>query len=281
MRNIFRSTSFKVLIAVAVMLLAALTAGAVLKDGSSPVTSVVSTVFSPLSKACSSIADKFENFKGGFVSSKRYMEKQAELEQEIADYQSKLVDYERLKKQVAAYEKFLGVKEQHPDFSFAAGTVIGRDSADMFGSFQLSCGEKDGVSVGDPVISGEYLLGQVKEVGPTSCVVISVCDPKLSAAAYEIRTGEDGYTKSTAKLGTQGFLKLSGLSKDTAVAEGGAVCTSGVGGVFPRDLIIGKVVSLEKEAEDISYYAKVQPEIEISDVQEAFVIIAFEGKGHA
>ena len=167
MRNIFRSTSFKVLIAVAVMLLAALTAGAVLKDGSSPVTSVVSTVFSPLSKACSSIADKFENFKGGFVSSKRYMEKQAELEQEIADYQSKLVDYERLKKQVAAYEKFLGVKEQHPDFSFAAGTVIGRDSADMFGSFQLSCGEKDGVSVGDPVISGEYLLGQVTEVGPS------------------------------------------------------------------------------------------------------------------
>ena len=281
MRQIFRSTSFKVLVAVAVMLLASLIAGAVLKDDTSPITSAVSTVFSPLSKVCSTMADKLENVKGSFVSSKRYMEKQAELEKEIAEYQSKLVEYEKLKKQVEAYEKFLGVKEEHPDFTFASGTVIGRDSADMFDSFQLNCGSAHGVSVGDPVISGEYLIGLVREVSPISCVVISVTDPKLSAAAFEIRTGEDGYTKSTAKLGTEGLLKLSGLSRDTKVAQGGIVCTSGVGGVFPRGLIIGKVQSIEKEAEDVSYYALIKPEIEISEVQEAFVIIDFEGKGDA
>ncbi len=281
MRNIFRSTSFKVLLAVLVMLFAGIIAGAVLKDSASPMTSVVSTVFSPLSKACSYVADKFQNVKGGFISSRTYMEREEELEKELAEYQSKLVDYEKLKKQVEAYEKFLGVKEQHPDFKFASGTVIGRDSADMFGSFQLNCGKADGVEVGDPVISGEYLIGLVQEVNPTSCVVISVTDPKLSAAAYEIRTGETGYTKTTAKLGTKGLLKLSGLSRETAVAEGGIVCTSGVGGIFPRGLIIGKVTSLQKEEGDISYYAEVKPEIEIAQVQEAFVIIDFEGKGNA
>ena len=79
----------------------------------------------------------------------------------------------------------------------------------------------------------------------------------------------------------QGILKLSGLERDTAVAEGGIVCTSGVGGVFPRGLIIGTVTTVQKEEGDISYYAEVKPEIEISEVQDAFVITDFEGKGDA
>ena len=281
MRNFLRSTSFKILLTVAVVLLAGAIAAAALASGTSPLTSAVGTVFSPLSDAAAYISEKFDNFKGGFISSRSYMDRVEELEEQVADYQSKLVDYEKLQKQVEAYEKFLGVKEKNPDFQFVAGTVIGRDAADVFGSFVLNCGSADGVAVGDPVISGEYLIGIVNETSPTSCTVLSVCDPKFSAAAYEIRTGEAGYTQTTTKLGVQGALKLSGLERDTAVAEGGIVCTSGVGGVFPRGLIIGTVTTVQKEEGDISYYAEVKPEIEISEVQDAFVITDFEGKGDA
>lgn len=281
MRNFLRSTSFKILLTVAVVLLAGVIAAAALASGTSPLTSAVGTVFSPLSDAAAYISEKFDNFKGGFISSRSYMDRVEELEEQVADYQSKLVDYEKLQKQVEAYEKFLGVKEKNPDFQFVAGTVIGRDAADVFGSFVLNCGSADGVAVGDPVISGEYLIGIVNETSPTSCTVLSVCDPKFSAAAYEIRTGEAGYTQTTTKLGVQGILKLSGLERDTAVAEGGIVCTSGVGGVFPRGLIIGTVTTVQKEEGDISYYAEVKPEIEISEVQDAFVITDFEGKGDA
>ncbi len=281
MRNFLRSTSFKILLTVAVVLLAGAIAAAALASGTSPLTSAVGTVFSPLSDAAAYISEKFDNFKGGFISSRSYMDRVEELEEQVADYQSKLVDYEKLQKQVEAYEKFLGVKEKNPDFQFVAGTVIGRDAADVFGSFVLNCGSADGVAVGDPVISGEYLIGIVNETSPTSCTVLSVCDPKFSAAAYEIRTGEAGYTQTTTKFGVQGVLKLSGLERDTAVAEGGIVCTSGVGGVFPRGLIIGTVTTVQKEEGDISYYAEVKPEIEISEVQDAFVITDFEGKGDA
>ena len=156
-------------------------------------------LFSPLQKASSYLVDKLDGFKGSFVSSSTYRDRISELESEVADYQSKLVDYEKLKKQVEAYEKFLEVKEKNPDFKFVAGTVIGRDSADTFGSFVLNCGSNDGVKVNDPVISGEYLIGIVNEVTPTSCVVLSVTDPKVNAAAYEIRTGEMGYTETNVK----------------------------------------------------------------------------------
>ncbi len=281
MKTFLKSTSFRILLAVAVVLLACVIAAATLADGTSPLTSALSTVFSPLQSACSYISNQFDDFKGGFISADAYKDRVEELEQQVAEYQSKLVDYEKLQKQVESYEKFLGVKEKNPDFRFVAGTVIGRDSADVFGSFVLNCGASDGVSVGDPVISGEYLIGLVSEVSPTSCVVLSVCDPKVSAASYEIRSGETGYTQTTTKLGVAGLVKLSGLTRGTAVAPGGIVCTSGVGGVFPRGLIIGTVTAVEKEEGDISYYAEVKPEIEISEVQDAFVITDFEGKGDA
>lgn len=271
MRNFLKSTSFKILLAAAVLLLACIIAGATLAGGTSPLTSVIGTVFSPLQKGCAYIAEKFDDFSGGFISADSYKDRVAELEQQVAEYQSKLVDYEKLQKQVESYEKFLGVKEKNPDFQFAVGTVIGRDAADVFDSFVLNCGTNDGVSVGDPVISGEYLIGYVSETTLTTCTVLSVCDPKVNAAAYEIRTGETGYTETTAKLGVEGKLKLTGLSRSTAVAPGGIVCTSGVGGVYPRGLIIGTVTAVEKEEGDISYYAEIQPEIDLSEVQDGLV----------
>ena len=213
MKKFFKSTAFKILLAIALVLLAAIAAAASAADGTTPVSKVTSFVFSPLQKASSYLVDKLDGFKGSFVSSSTYRDRISELESEVADYQSKLVDYEKLKKQVEAYEKFLEVKEKNPDFKFVAGTVIGRDSADTFGSFVLNCGSNDGVKVNDPVISGEYLIGIVNEVTPTSCVVLSVTDPKVNAAAYEIRTGEMGYTETTSKLALN--LSLIHISEPT------------------------------------------------------------------
>ncbi len=279
LKHFFKSKAFRLLLAVAVVLLAAIAAAAASGSKSSPITKAVGTVFSPLSRASTYIATKFDNLRGGFVSASSYRKRVEELESQVADYQSKLVEYEKLKKQNESYEKFLEIKEKNPDYRFTAGSVIGRDSADAFGSFVLNCGSTDGVAVNDPVISGNYLVGVVNEVSPTTCVVLTVCDPRVNAAAYEIRTSELGYTGTTVDLSLKQIIKFTGLTKDTAVAEGGIVCTSGVGGVFPRGLIIGTVVSVKEEEGSISYYAEVRPEINLNEVQDAFVITDFEGKG--
>lgn len=281
MKAFVKSKAFRVLLAMVIILLAGIAVSASGKNNSSPLTSAVSTVFSPLSRFSSFVSSKLDSLTGGFVSASSYRQRVAELEDQVADYQSKLVDYEKYKKQVEAYEKFLEIKEKNPDFQFSAGTVIGRDSADTFGSFRLNCGTLDGVSVNDPVISGEYLIGIVAEVTPTTCIVLSVFDPKVNASAYEIRTGEMGYINTDVKTALKSHIKFAGLTKETAIAEGGIVCTSGVGGIFPRGLIIGTVSEVREDEGDISYYAVVEPEIDIDKIQDAFVITDFEGKGDA
>ena len=278
MNNFFKSTTFKVLISVAIILLSATVLATVVSNSTSPLTNVISIITTPLQDAASSLSDKFDDATGGFISSKVYKERVAELEQQVADYQSQLVDYEDTKKKLETYEEFLQVREKHPDYKWSYATVIGRDASDVFGSFTLDRGTADDVKINDAVISGEYLIGVVTEVSATSCVVRSVFDPSVNIAAYEIRTGELGYVSATYDLSADEKCKLTGLNTKTAISEGGIVCTSGTGGIFPKDLIIGTVSSVEQSETDLSSFAIVEPVVSSKEIHDCFIITSYEEK---
>ncbi|MGN0538399.1 MAG: rod shape-determining protein MreC [Candidatus Fimenecus sp.] len=276
MNRFFKSTTFRVLLAVAVLLLCATVLATVTNKATSPLTNALSFLTSPLQEATSFIASKFDGVTGGFISSKSYQERISELEQQVADYQKQLVDYEKTKKQLSSYKEFLDVREKNPDFTWVYSTVIGRDSADMFGSFTINKGSLDGIKVNDAVIYSEYLVGVVTEVNPTSSVVRSISDPSVNVAAYEIRTGELGYVSSSYDTAVNGGCRLSGLDKATGVSKGGIVCTSGTGGIFPKDLIIGTVSAVEQSSTDLTSYATLNLAVDSKDIHDCFVITAFE-----
>lgn len=276
MNNFFKSTTFKVLLAVAIVLVCATVLATVVSNSTSPLTNAVSVITSPLQNAASYLSDKLDGFSGAFVSSKSYQDKIAELEQQVADYQAQLVDYEKTKKQLQSYEEFLDVREKNPDYTWVYSTVVGRDSADMFGSFTINKGSNDGIKVNDAVIYSEYLIGVVTEVNPTTAVVRSIFDPSVNIAAYEIRTGELGYVSSSFEMSVDGICQLSGLDTKTAVSKGGIVCTSGTGGIFPKDLIIGTITEVKQSETDLSAYAVLETEINPKDISDCFVITAFK-----
>lgn len=278
MSKFFKGTTFKVLTVAALILVAAAVFAAVSDSASSPVTRAVSVITAPLQRAASYFSSKADSFTGGFVSSDTYRKRVEELESQVAQYRAELVDYENAKKQLESYEKFLDVREQNPDYQWVYCTVIGRDSADIFGSFTLNKGSSDGIKVNDAVIYSTYLIGVVTEVNPTSCVVRTVTDPSVNIAAYEIRTGEVGYVSANAVQSVKGGCALLGLSQDTAVSKGGIVCTSGTGGIFPKDLIIGTVETVEQSKTDISANALLEPAVDSKDISTCFVITSFGAK---
>lgn len=278
MNNFFKGTTFKVLLT-AVLLLAALTVFATVSNSSSsPITRAVSVITSPLEKVASYFSSRVNSFSGGFVSSDSYRARIDELEAEVADYRAQLVDYENAKKQLQSYEEFLDVREENPDYEWVYCSVVGRDSADIFSSFTLNKGSNSGIKVNDAVIYRNYLIGVVTEVSPTSCVVRTITDPSVNVAAYEIRTGEIGYVSSTTDQSLAGICSLSGLDKNTAVSKGGIVCTSGTGGIFPKDLIIGTVSEVSQSTTDLSAYAVLEPAVDSKDISGCFVITSFGAK---
>ena len=259
---------FKILAVILGILIIFLILAAVLGSKSSPLTATAGTVTQPLSRVTSVLGNGFSNIGHFFTRSSTY-------ERRIDDLEGKVISAQK-------HEDFLGIKEQHPDYQVISATVIGKDSANNFTTFVFNKGAASGVKVNDPVIYGDgQLVGVVTKVAPTYCVVSTILDPKISISAYEIRTRESGYITNDADIVKKGFCRLSGLDRKTKLTKGGVIATAGVGGIYPRDLIIGTVREVRNDDKDISAYAVVEPNIDVTQLTEALIMTSFEGQGVA
>jgi rod shape-determining protein MreC len=278
MRRFLRSTGFKIFLAVIATLLAGTIAAAVSHNNSTPATSVTSAVFGPLQRLSSFVSNGISNFSVNFKSSASLSGDNKKLENEIASLREQLVGFEQAKQKIKLYEEFLGVKEANPKDKFVSAAVIGRDAADLFHSFTLGKGSLNGVSVNDPVMYGKYLVGVVTKVMPGQCLVSTLLNPAVNVSAYEVRTREAGFVTTTVALSKKGLCTLPGLVSTTAISPGGIVCTSGIGGIYPRDLIIGTVTEVLNDSSNISSYAVIKPGVKIENLEDVFILVDFEGK---
>ncbi len=279
MKRFFHSQGFKNLVVIGVVVVLGVLFAAFTHNAASPVTSAISVVFSPLQKLSAAITDSFKDLDASFESASVYKEENEALRKELEAYRKKLADYNEMKKKVASYEEFYGIKQQNPDFEFSYASVVSQDASDAYGSFVLNVGSRDGVSVDDPVIYGEYVVGIVRKVNFSTCVVYTLLDPKVNIGAIESATREYGYVSGDGALYDKGLCKLSGLDSSTSVVGGGIVCTSGAGGIFPEGLIIGEVTAVCDDDVSSGYYAQVKPYADLSRISDVFVITSFEGQG--
>lgn len=279
MKRFFKSDSFKVLVIIAAVAFSGVLCAAFSHNASTPATSVMSFIFTPLQKLSSAVSSGLGDLSASFESASVYKEENDRLKEELSEYREKLADYDELKSRVDAYEKFYDIKKANPDYKFSYGTVISRDSFDAYGSFVINTGSKDGVKVNDPVIYGSYVVGVVSKVNASTAVVRTVLDPRVNLGAFESGTREYGYVSGNEALFGEGLCRLSGLSSSTSVVSGGTVCTSGSGGVFPNGLLIGEIVSVEADDVSAAYFATVKPFAEFDEISDVFVITSFEGQG--
>ena len=247
--------------------------------GSTPLSSALAAITHPLQKISASLGNYIDDYCDNFRSSATLQKENEALKQKLADFQYELADYENTKRTLKIYEEFLGVKEEHPDYVFSNASVLSRDSVDIYGSFILDKGSAKGIEVNDPVIFGKNLVGIVTEVTPTNCTVKTLANPDVSVAVYEARSNEMGYvTGFESGIDTTVFM-LPGLSKDSNIASGGVAYTTGIGGIYPKDLIVGTVEEIRKSQSDISYYGVIKSEVDFSQLTEVFVITDFDGQG--
>lgn len=274
----FTSKNFKILMIAVVVLLGVLVYG--LNAGTSVFSNVFGTVSAPLLTAGTNTtegAKEFLNLDG--MSKEELKALYNDLSEENRKLREQLVDYYTLKDENASYENILSVKKAMPDLQLAAGSVVGRDPNDVFGDFTINCGSLAGVSVGDAVITETGVVGVVEEVYAASSRVRSILSEKTQIGATDKSCKESGVVTSDIQFANSGKVKMLYLTRDTEVQPGPIITTSGAGGVFPGDLLIGRVDSVERSNADSSYYAILTPYVDVTEVTDVFVVTDFDGKG--
>ena len=270
----FTSKNFKILMIAVVVLLGVLVYG--LNAGTSVFSNVFGTVSAPLLTAGTNTtegAKEFLNLDG--MSKEELKALYNDLSEENQKLREQLVDYYTLKDENASYENILSVKKAMPDLQLAAGSVVGRDPNDVFGDFTINCGSLAGVSV----ITETGVVGVVEEVYAASSRVRSILSEKTQIGATDKSCKESGVVTSDIQFANSGKVKMLYLTRDTEVQPGSIITTSGAGGVFPGDLLIGRVDSVERSNADSSYYAILTPYVDVTEVTDVFVVTDFDGKG--
>ena len=279
MLEFFKSTKFKIFtVVLCAVMLGSLIAVATV-NSSSPVTNVVGVAFRPLQKLSGFVSEKLDWFTASFESAGTYREEIERLNQKIAEYENRIAENGELEHKVKTYEAMLGVKELNKDFVLESCNIIGSDSMDLFSSIILDKGSDSDISLNDPVISGNYVVGIVKKVHPTFCVVETLLNPDTKISALESKSREIAYVTTTLEFSQKGSCILSGLSRTSSITPGGIIVTSGIGATYPKGLIIGTVSEVNESPYDLSSYAVIEPGIDFSQLEDVFVITSFAGQG--
>jgi rod shape-determining protein MreC len=161
---------------------------------------------------------------------------------------------------------------ESPEFRRLTASVIGYDTSPLFRSIIIDKGSEDGVFVGMPVESARGLVGQVFRTTGHSAMVILVTDNISSIPA---RLGDTRATGIVRGGGLGGATTMDWVDLEAQVDVGEVVYTSGLGGRFPQDMVIGRITDVERREADLFQRAVVQPAVDFDSLEMVFVITDF------
>ena len=276
MKDFVDTWKFKILVIVAVFLVGIMAyAGANGRLTAAP-QELLSVVLTPLQKVTSALSGGAASVWEKYTSIDDVMDRNEQLEAENAELRQQMVDYDRIKAENDAYKALARIQDTNSEASYVSAFVIGRDPLDEFGGFTLDQGSTDGVAVNDAIISDRgYLLGVVVEVDATSCKVMTILHPSFNAAGVISRTRENGIITGSADYAADGQCVLTNLDRATEARKGDQVITTGLGGVFPANLLVGTVQEVVPEQSGKSSSAVILPGADPRTVKHVFIVTEY------
>ena len=201
------------------------------------------------------------------------------LKKENAELRQSLVDYLELKEENDKLREYFKISRKNRDYKLLPAEVITRDPDDDFGAFAIGAGTSAGVKEGDAVITENGLIGQVARAEFATAYVTTILSPSLSVGAVDKRSGDSGVVCGSAELCGKNQAALKLIDENNTIKKNDLITTLGTGGVYPENLIIGKVASIERDPFDSSPYAVIELYDDIKSVENVAVITEFSGKG--
>ena len=199
-------------------------------------------------------------------------QRNAELEAEVAELQSQVIQLQQevgVTQTLAALVDFMRAR---PENVYRAAAVIGKDPSPFMHYVIINRGSNDGILRGMPVVTDQGLAGRVDAVIADAARVQLITDP---ASEVNVRL-ENAKVEASLSGSVTGDISLDLIPQDTKLENGDLVLTSGLGGSYPADLIIGQIINSRRREFDLFQQATVQPVVDFNDLQIVLIIVNFK-----
>ncbi len=237
---------------------------------------IVGTVTMPVRWVATTIGNAFQGWGKYFASMKALDEKNKALIDENAALREQLQNAELLEKENERLRDYLDMKNKYPSFKMEEGMVISHSSGNYITNFTLNRGTLHGIEPNMPVVTKDGIVGYVVEVGLNWCMVSTLIETATSVGAYIPRSEVVGIVSGDYSMRQEGTCKIGYIDAAADVQVGDTVYSSGTGSVYPADLKIGTVTSIEVDEYNRTLVATVTPAVDFSSLKWVMVITGYE-----
>jgi rod shape-determining protein MreC len=196
----------------------------------------------------------------------------SQLEQRVAQLEAEVVSLREQAAEVDQLKALLGAARSAPENRYLAAQVIGRDTSPFLHYLILDQGSDAGVRRGMPVVNEKGLVGKITEVSASASKLQLITDPDsvINARIQESRAEGILVGRPT------GELEMIYISQDILITVGETVVTSGLGGGFPPEILIGRVVSVHRRDYELYQTAIIEPRSDFTRLEVVLIITNFE-----
>lgn len=264
----------KVFIALASVLAATIVFGIILNTvpNSNPAATVVRTVFMPFQKAVSFVGSSVNSFTAFIFEMKGYKAENERLVNEINALKKENRTIEEYKAENDRLNELLALKEQYSASDTVAARVIAKNTSGWCDTLEINKGKKDGLMPRDIVITTDGVVGQITQVGSGWSAVDTIINTGHALGVRVVRTSDIAIVEGDIATAREGFCKMNFISRDSSMVVGDILETSGLGGIYPSGLSVGKVREIKSDSTGPLQYAVVEPFVDFDNIHEVLVI---------
>ena len=156
--------------------------------------------------------------------------------------------------------------------------IIARDPANWWRNVQIDLGRRDGLVVDSPVLTAEGLVGRVSEVSETRSRVVLIGDAncRVSSIVYDPltrQTVDNGVVTAASGVLDESMVELGFLSRAGQIKPGQLVVTSGLGGIFPKGIMVGQIIDTRPVEFGLYTVARVKLAVKMNQLEEVWVLM--------
>ncbi len=233
-----------------------------------PLGSLFLEVMAPFQRATSVVSAGARDLWAGYVSLIGVERENRSLRARLRELERGAGRQRELEMMNRRLKRLLALERMLPTAA-VAGEVTARDASVWFQSLTLNKGDRDGIRPGMPVLAAEGVVGVIASTSPHASRVLLLTDPNSGIDVLVERTRVRGIVSGLLEQGT--VLKYVKRTED--VRAGDRIVASGLDGVFPKGLPVGRVTRVSRKDRGLFLYAEVAPAADADRLEEVLVAL--------
>ena len=244
---------------------------------SAPLPNLAGVIAAPFRSLSMSFSETVAGWKDYFTEFDELKEENRQLKLEIAKMEETVREAQADRDENVRLREVAGLREQRRDLHMESARVLAQNTSNWDSFLTVDKGTVHDVEIGDCVLTetGD-LVGVVTEVGLNWSTIRTILDSESSIGALVFRSKSSALAQGDFALMREGRLTLNYLGTEPDVVAGDLIVTSGLGGYYPSELVIGHVDEVRTSDNGLAQYAILTPDASLDNLVQVFIVTSFD-----